>query len=187
MGAPIPQAITDFQIAGGDSYVDPVSISIFTVPGTEQVVINAVSMTVNYPSAGILADVYAIQYVVPGGAVQFQQWTPQFTEPGTSNDPEALYLTWAQGATGSDQLSPTPYVQLDSAPLDGFSTGTFPLPWFAVQPQTQVVLVRAHGASGGTPAVTVTDCVITYTPDSGAGSVTSGPQGIPLLTDTSTG
>lgn len=184
--SPPVQAVPAFTLDGSDANFLHDPVTFFTVPGDSPARIDAISMQIDYPSNGIVGDLYGLQYLAPGGAVIGPVWTPQFTSDTMNDNAERLYLTWMRLGVGSDQLPPRPYVDLADT-LDGFSTGTFALPDAVLQPLTVAQIIRAHGLSGGSPIVTVNACTVLYTPNGEGTSVASSPQGIPLLTPTDSG
>ena len=168
-----PVAVADFTLDGSDAAFIGTPYQIWQVPGTTPVRIDAVAFTVTIPTTTINGEAYGISYVVPGGSIQFQQWSPQFATTDMDEDPDQLWLTWMRGASGSDQLPPSPSIQGQAGNPNEIATGTFPLPDIVLQPSTVINLTRANGLDAGSDIITVSGLTITYTEGTGPTSSTT--------------
>lgn len=171
-----------FTYTRGVSGLSPFQ-TIFTVPNISPVLIESVYFLADFGGLDINSEALVLRIVAPGNAVVFAQSTPIMDPDGTGSYTQA-YCTWARGASGTSGEAPMKPIAIDITPP---IFNTVPLPDMTMPPLTTIGVALYVDNQNNPGSMTLQGVSVTYTPNGGPLATTDTPQGIPLLTDVSTG
>lgn len=173
---------TDLSIPGSGIQF-PSSYTIYTVQSNQPERIEAVYMVATFVANSATTDTFTIQLRDITGVVLYEQATPPLL--GVNNADFMAFLTWSRLGNDTAQLAAAE--TLFSVDNVRRAWCNMRLPDLVLQNGSTVVLNAFFEDGAESSPTVVTDIAVTVARDVGAASDTFQAQGIPLLTDISTG